>query len=189
MNPVTDWPRTPAPRATLPVRDGSRNSSAHSSAPEIGDATATAPQQCPVCAAPLPSPRARYCSAACRQRAFRLRHPSTPSANDQAARRVTDLAHLTRELQRQRVRVAHTVHTPSMNVHGARRGWSASAAARSVTSSAARWAWVATAPTATSPSCWPTRFPLARCLERRRLPHQYAPKHALRYSLSGHRVA
>jgi hypothetical protein len=110
MNPVNDWQRTPAPRATLPVRDGSRNSSAHSSAPEIGDATATAPQQCPVCAAPLPSPRARYCSAACRQRAFRLRHPSTPSANDQAARRVTDLAHLTRELQRQRVRVAHTVY-------------------------------------------------------------------------------
>ena len=49
--------------ATQPMRDTSRDSSSDSSAPS-----------CPVCSEPLPSSRARYCSPAHRQRAFRLRH-------------------------------------------------------------------------------------------------------------------
>ncbi len=56
---------------------------------------------CPVCAAPLPSARARYCSHACRQQAFRLRQPTTSPV---------ETATLTKELHRQKARVAHTVY-------------------------------------------------------------------------------
>ena len=48
---------------TQPRRDTSRDSSSDRSAPS-----------CPVCSGPLSSSRARYCSPAHRQRAFRLRH-------------------------------------------------------------------------------------------------------------------
>ena len=54
---------TPRPRRPIPVRYGSR----YGSAPSV-DA-----RRCPVCAAPLPSARARYCADACKQRAYRLR--------------------------------------------------------------------------------------------------------------------
>jgi hypothetical protein len=52
--------------------------------------------------------------------------------------------------------VAHTIRTPSTNVPPAANAWSASAAARTATSSAARWGRVAAAPTATTRSCWPS---------------------------------
>ena len=53
----------PLPEPPAPVRYGSR----YRSAPSVGD------RRCPVCAAPLRSARARYCSDACKQRAYRLR--------------------------------------------------------------------------------------------------------------------
>ncbi len=81
---------TPPGRPTA-VRYGSR----------YGSPTPPAARACPLCAAPLPSPRARYCSEACKQRAYRLR---------QAARTVPDLPTLARELQRLRARVAHTLY-------------------------------------------------------------------------------
>lgn len=56
---------------------------------------------CPVCAAPRPSPRARYCSEACKQRAYRLRQvgATVPVPTAQA-----------RELKRLLALVAHTVY-------------------------------------------------------------------------------
>lgn len=75
-----------------PGRDGSR------------DASPSAPRElrpCPLCAAPLPSPRARYCSDACKQRAYRLRHRTAVA---------DDLATLRQDLRRRRALVAHTVY-------------------------------------------------------------------------------
>jgi hypothetical protein len=54
-----------------------------------------------VCATPLARPRARYCSAACKQRAYRLRHPAAA---------LVDRAALRRTLQRQCRLLAHTVY-------------------------------------------------------------------------------
>ena len=73
-----------------PVRDGSRDGSA-----------AAGGRTCLLCAALLPSARARYCSDACKQRAYRLRQP---------ARGGPDLAALAQELQRRRTRRAHTLY-------------------------------------------------------------------------------
>jgi hypothetical protein len=73
-----------------PVRDTSRDSSLVTHQPT-----------CRVCAQPLTSARARYCSAACRQRSFRLRH--VPTA-------VVDEPRLRTELRRRRTLVAHTVY-------------------------------------------------------------------------------
>jgi hypothetical protein len=53
---------------SAPVRDGSRDGSA----PRVVTLT------CPGCGADLSSGRARHCSAACRQRAYRARH-ATPA--------------------------------------------------------------------------------------------------------------
>jgi len=53
-----------------------------------------------VCGAALSSSRARYCSRAHQQRAFRLRHQSSQA----------NLQHLRQELQRGRVVVAHTIY-------------------------------------------------------------------------------
>lgn len=89
---MTTLPVSAPPR---PVRNGSRNGSPPPS------------PTCPVCAAPLPSARARYCSAACRQHTFRLRHP-LPGPAAQAA--YTDLPALRRALQRPRALLAHTVY-------------------------------------------------------------------------------
>ena len=57
--------------------------------------------RCPICSKPLPSARARFCSATCRQRAFRLRH---------ADRSLPDAARLRDALRRQRTLIAHTVY-------------------------------------------------------------------------------
>lgn len=70
-----DQPSTP--HAAQPtVRDGWRDVSG----PTCGPPTTANPRQCPVCSASLPSTRARYCSAACRQRAYRGRHPGQAEA-------------------------------------------------------------------------------------------------------------
>ncbi len=58
-------------------------------------------RQCPACAEPLPSARARYCSAACKQRAYRLRRPRPATE---------DLAALATDLRRRGRLVAHTVY-------------------------------------------------------------------------------
>lgn len=90
---MTD-PTSPTPPAPLAVRDGSRDGSAAGSAPR-------ASRGCPVCATPLPSTRARYCSAACRQRAFRLRRVDLAAG---------DVAHIRHDLRRRGALVAHTVY-------------------------------------------------------------------------------
>jgi ribosomal protein L32 len=69
---------------SAPVRDGSRDGQAG----------------CLVCGAPLSSPRARYCSRAHQQHAFRLRHRTA----------APDLQRLRVELQRRRAVVAQTVY-------------------------------------------------------------------------------
>jgi ribosomal protein L32 len=56
---------------------------------------------CPLCTGPLPSTRARYCSRACQQQAYRLRHrPET----------ATPLVALRQDLQHRRALVAHTLY-------------------------------------------------------------------------------
>ena len=74
-----------------PVRDGSR----------YGGTPPADARACPLCAAPLPSRRARYCSEACKQRAYRLR---------QAEHTAPDPTALARELKRLRALVAHTLY-------------------------------------------------------------------------------
>lgn len=65
-----------------------------------GSAPARTLACCPVCDRPLPSTRARYCTEACKQRAFRLRHQPLTSV---------DVGELRRDLQRRRTLVAHTL--------------------------------------------------------------------------------
>ena len=69
--------------STIPVRDDWRD----------------APTGCLVCGKALGSRRARYCSRAHQQRAFRLRHIEVP-----------DLPRLRQELRRRRVLLAQTVY-------------------------------------------------------------------------------
>jgi ribosomal protein L32 len=66
-----------------------------------GPAPATSLARCAVCDGPLPSARARYCTHACKQRAFRLRRHLLTNI---------DLDHLRRDLQRRRTLVAHTLY-------------------------------------------------------------------------------
>jgi hypothetical protein len=66
-----------------PMRDGSRDGSG-----------------CLVCGAALPSSRARYCSRAHQQRAFRLRHQTS----------LPDLQRLRQELHRRRAVAARTIY-------------------------------------------------------------------------------
>ena len=84
-------------RRHQPVRNAPRDGSELPS----GGQDAAAVLRCPICSTPLPSSRARFCSAACRQRAFRLRH---------AARSAADAGRLREALRRQRMLVAHTVY-------------------------------------------------------------------------------
>jgi hypothetical protein len=65
-------------------------------------AAANAPARpCPLCAVPVPSTRARYCSEACKQRAYRLR---------QVDRTAAGLTALATKLKRQQTLAAHTVY-------------------------------------------------------------------------------
>ena len=75
-----------------PVRYGSR----YGAVPPVDGAAG-----CPVCATPLPSARARYCSEACKQRAYRRR---------QAERTAPDPTALAREFKRFRALGAHTIY-------------------------------------------------------------------------------
>jgi hypothetical protein len=77
-----------------PMRDRSRDNSTVRGAPT-----------CSVCERPLVSSRARYCSAACRQRSFRLRHVQLAPVDDRQLRA---------ELYRRRTLVAHTVYECSV---------------------------------------------------------------------------
>jgi len=54
-----------------------------------------------MCRGPLPSARARYCTDACKQRAFRLRHQPLASV---------DIGKLRQDLHRRRTLVAHTLY-------------------------------------------------------------------------------
>ena len=81
-------PTSATPR---PLRDGTRD----------GTPASTEVAGCMVCSCPLPAARAQYCSRACQQRAYRLRH--------HAASRL-DTAALRRALQQQRLLVAHTIY-------------------------------------------------------------------------------
>jgi len=76
--------------ATTPMRDVSRNGSA------IGRE-----RTCLVCTRPPASARARYCSPACRQRSFRLRHVQDSAIDDRRLRA---------ELRQRGALVAHTVY-------------------------------------------------------------------------------
>jgi hypothetical protein len=80
--------------ATQPMRDTSRDSSPDRRGP-----------RCPVCTEPLPSSRARYCSPAHRQRAFRLRHVQLAAIDERLLRT---------ELRRRGALVAHTVYECSV---------------------------------------------------------------------------
>ncbi len=72
------------PSSAMPIREGSRDGS----------------ESCLMCGGPCPSTRARYCTRACQQRSYRLRH-QTPT---------TDLASVRKTLQRRKALVAHTIY-------------------------------------------------------------------------------
>ncbi len=74
------------------VRYGSRYASS---------ASAVTTEACPMCAAPLPSRRATYCSVACEQLAFRLRRQRSATPN---------VALVRQQLKRQRLLAAHTIY-------------------------------------------------------------------------------
>jgi hypothetical protein len=76
------------------MRDTSRNGS-----------TVRRVRNCAVCEQPLGSSRARYCSAACRQRSFRLRHVQLDTIDERQLRA---------ELRRRGALVAHTVYECSL---------------------------------------------------------------------------
>ena len=72
------------PSSDMPMREGSRDG----------------PGGCLLCGGPRPSTRARYCTRACQQRSYRLRH-QTPTA---------DLTSVRKALQHRKALVAHTIY-------------------------------------------------------------------------------
>jgi hypothetical protein len=86
----------PPGRAMIPVRYGSRYGSEGADVPAA---------RCPACDGPVPSARARYCSAACKQRAYRDRRPTTTTPS-----RATVAATQARPPERQASRVARTIY-------------------------------------------------------------------------------
>jgi len=87
----------PPPSSVSPICNTSRNGSEEPTGPSSPSST------CPVCQQPLVSTRARYCSAACRQHAFRLRHPP-------AARAAPAPTAVVATMRRQRALVTHTAY-------------------------------------------------------------------------------
>lgn len=73
---------------TTAVRDGSRDGS-------------PAARSCAVCSRPVPSRKARYCSRACQQRAYRLRQDPAADLDERALRH---------DLRRRGTVVAHTLY-------------------------------------------------------------------------------
>jgi ribosomal protein L32 len=67
--------------------------------PSTGPALTT--RACPVCGGTPPSNRSVYCKPACKQLAYRLRHQSLAAV---------DTGIIRKQLQRQRLLVAHTVY-------------------------------------------------------------------------------
>jgi hypothetical protein len=110
-----------------PMRDGSRDGS-------VG---------CLVCGAALASTRARYCSRAHQQRAFRLRHQAD-----------VDLRRVRQQLQRRRALIAHTSTSAQVVLSAS----SACVGPRSATRSAERSAWAVTARSARHPCRSSTRL-------------------------------
>ena|SRR5579859_2230332 len=72
------------PSNATPMREGSRDGQGG----------------CVICGGDVPSPRARYCTRACQQRGYRLRH-QTPTV---------DLTRVRKALQRRTALVAHTIY-------------------------------------------------------------------------------
>jgi len=64
------------------------------------EASRDGPTGCLMCGGPRPSTRARYCTRACQQRSYRLRH-QTPTV---------DLSSVRKALQRRKALVAHTIY-------------------------------------------------------------------------------
>ena len=74
------------------VRDGSRYASSSAARP---------PSECLVCGTPLTDSRAKFCSPAHKQLAYRLRRRASSAPNE---------ADLRRQLQRQRCLTVHTIY-------------------------------------------------------------------------------
>jgi len=89
-----------APDRPTPVRYPVRYGSPDPSDPDATASTATE-RRCPVCQTDTVAARARYCSDACKQRAYRLR---------QATSAPVELDALTADLRRRRALVAQTVY-------------------------------------------------------------------------------
>jgi hypothetical protein len=64
------------------------------------EASRDGPGNCLMCGGPRPSARARYCTRACQQRSYRLRH-QTPTV---------DLSSVRKTLQRRKALVVHTIY-------------------------------------------------------------------------------
>ncbi len=69
--------------------------------PRYGSPATPADRRCSVCQVGPVSGRARYCSTACKQHAYRLRQAAPPAA---------DLEALTADLRRLQALVAHTIY-------------------------------------------------------------------------------
>lgn len=87
---------TPDPGPASPLRYGSRYGSGAETSIDIPPA-----RPCPVCQVGTVPARARYCSNACKQRAYRLRQIAVAS---------TDLTGLTVNHRRRQTLVAHTLY-------------------------------------------------------------------------------
>jgi|SRR5688572_1249460 len=94
MTGTGDTPMRYRPRYGSPARPEARG--------DVGTSPGTlAARRCSVCQTGRVSARARYCSTACKQHAYRLRQAAPPSA---------DLETLTADLRRRKTLVAHTVY-------------------------------------------------------------------------------
>lgn len=87
---------TPDSRPADPVRYGSRYGS-----PDGSTAAAPSARACPICQTGSVPARARYCSDACKQRAYRLRRTTVGPP---------DLTDLATDPRRRQALVAHTVY-------------------------------------------------------------------------------
>ena len=87
---------TPDPSPTDPARYGSRYGSPDGPTPD-----APSDRACPICQTSTVPPRARYCSDACKQRAYRLRQTAAAPAT---------LPAVMADPERRQALVAHTVY-------------------------------------------------------------------------------
>src|SRR5580765_783672 len=69
--------------------------------PRDGPTPSTAPRRCMLCPRPRRSGRGRFCSDACRQRAFRLRHTALPNLEEELLRKA---------LRQRAALIAHTIY-------------------------------------------------------------------------------